>query len=209
MKRWISIIGMVLATALAARAELCAQCKDNMYVANVGQCVECQGHTSSGAFKLCKACSARLSQCEHCRAALAPAKVAPAPAPALALQGVTGQVVKLKGNFMPTIVSDNGTPPPRRKNEAPLAVPVYVFKGKVPVFAKPDPKHPALVKIVQADQDGLFKVALPPGEYTVVAEINGQLYLNSFDGQNNWSTVQVKEGQWTPWPIRDTSEAAF
>lgn len=54
-----------------ARAELCGKCKDMMFTADIGRCAECGGGTSSGALKLCKACSAKLKQCEHCRASLA------------------------------------------------------------------------------------------------------------------------------------------
>ena len=58
-------------------AELCGKCKGGMYIMSVGKCVECGGFAGSGAFKLCKACSAKLGQCEHCRAALRPAKAKP------------------------------------------------------------------------------------------------------------------------------------
>jgi hypothetical protein len=51
-----------------------------MYTMDTKQCPLCQqGWTGSGAFQMCQACSARLGQCEHCRAALGKA---PAPATA-------------------------------------------------------------------------------------------------------------------------------
>ena len=59
--------------AATAAAELCPKCKGKMYITSVGKCAVCGGHTSSGAFKLCKKCSTRLAQCEHCRAPLKPA----------------------------------------------------------------------------------------------------------------------------------------
>ena len=128
----------------------------------------------------------------------------PAP-PATATQGITGKVVKLKGDFMPTV--GEGKRP--GISVTPLAVPVHVFSGKLKPFEKPDPEHPALVQTVQAGKDGVYKVALPPGEYTVVAEINGKLYLNSFGGDGSWSTVEVKQDKWTTHDIEDTSEATF
>ena len=68
MTRWLTLFGIILVSALAAQAELCAQCKEGMYTADIGKCVACGGTTGSGAFKLCKPCSGKLGQCEHCRA---------------------------------------------------------------------------------------------------------------------------------------------
>ena len=118
-------------------------------------------------------------------------------------QGVQGRVLKLTGNFMPSIGG-----PPGGKTQ-PLAVPVHIFKGSLRPLAKPDPKHPALVTIVQADKDGRYRAALPPGTYTVVAEIDGKLYLNLFLGEGTWGTVKVEKGKWIAWDIKDTSDAAF
>ncbi len=67
----------VLVLAAPAGAELCEKCKGKMYPANVGQCVVCGGFTGSGAHKLCRKCSAKLGQCEHCRSPLKGAKIAP------------------------------------------------------------------------------------------------------------------------------------
>ena len=125
-----------------------------------------------------------------------------AAAPAEEKQGITGKVLKLKGDFMPG-------PEPAKGTREPLPVPVWVFKGTVKVFEKPDPKHPSLIKTVQADKDGTYRVGLPPGEYTVVAEIDGKLYLNRFTGDGNWATVKVEADKWTTFNIEDTSGAAF
>lgn len=198
MKNLLSIVGILLATALAAHAELCGQCENRKFHVDAGKCVECEGENSSIWLKLCQRCSNKLSQCENCRSVV---KITPPPGP----QGVQGKVMKLKGDFMPLI----GTPEPGRNSTTPLAVPVHVFKGKLKVFEKPDAKHPSLVKIVQSDKNGKYQLVLPPGEYTVVAEINGKLYLNTFESDGRWSSVNVKADQWTRQIIDDTSDAAF
>jgi len=78
--------------ASSALAELCPKCKGKMYIQNIGKCVACGGHTTSGAFKLCPKCSAKLGQCEHCRAPLAPA----IPKDAIALdEKANGKTVKV------------------------------------------------------------------------------------------------------------------
>jgi hypothetical protein len=50
-----------------------------MYTMDSKQCPLCkEGWTGSGSFQMCKACSAKRGQCEHCRAALgAASKVSP------------------------------------------------------------------------------------------------------------------------------------
>lgn len=198
MKKPLSIVAIILAATMAARSELCGKCEGRSFHVDAGKCVECQGESSSIWLKLCQRCSIKLGQCENCRSEV---KINPQPGP----QGIQGKVSKLKGDFMPRI----GSPEPGRNSTTPLAVPVHVFKGKLKAFEKPDPKHPALVKIVQSDKNGEYQLVLPPGEYTVVAEINGKLYLNAFDGEGRWSSVTVKADQWTRQIIDDTSEAAF
>ena len=122
-------------------------------------------------------------------------------------QGIAGKVVALKGNFMPGPGAKGG------KRE-PLSVPVHVFRGTVEVTDKPDPKNPALVKTVKADEKGEYRIGLEPGEYTVVAEIKGKLYLNIMEidsktGKTVWPRVTVEAGKWATWNIEDTSAAAF
>jgi hypothetical protein len=123
-------------------------------------------------------------------------------------QGVTGVVVALKGNFMPGI---GGRPGGSR---TPLAVPLHVFRGKLGPFEKLDAKHPAPLKTVRASAKGEYRVALAPGEYTVVAEIGGKLYLNlqQMDQKTRkavWASIVVSTGNWLTWNIEDTSQAAF
>ena len=122
--------------------------------------------------------------------------VAAEPAPK-AEQGVTGNVLKLSGNFQPQAVFEGEAPPPARGGKEFLRVPVHVFKGSIEPFAKPNPKHPQLVTIAKPDKAGVYRVPLEPGEYTVVAEIDGKLYLNlmTFDAATKkaaWATVLVK-----------------
>lgn len=74
---------LVLAWASALPAALCEKCRGKMYTTDIGVCISCGGHTSSGAFKLCAKCSAAQGRCEHCLGPLAaaPQPVPPQPAP--------------------------------------------------------------------------------------------------------------------------------
>lgn len=126
-------------------------------------------------------------------------------------QGIEGQVVALEGNFMPGPVVPGQLPGGSKK---PLSVPVHVFRGKIEARERPDPKHPALIAVVKSDDKGAFRVPLPPGDYTVVAEIEGKLYLNIFEfdaaeRKRVWPTVKVEPRKWSRWIIEDTSKAAF
>lgn len=69
--RAMMVMAFLAAAAGQAGAELCPNCKGKSYIKNLGQCVECESITTSGAFKLCMKCSRKLNQCEHCRAPLA------------------------------------------------------------------------------------------------------------------------------------------
>lgn len=70
--RWLLGLAFVGLLGPMAWADLCAKCKELAYTDDVGKCVECGAPTSSGAFKLCRRCSAKLGQCERCRAPLKP-----------------------------------------------------------------------------------------------------------------------------------------
>jgi inhibitor of cysteine peptidase len=78
---WLSV-ALILGMVRVAGAELCEKCKGKMYTQDIGTCTQCGGHTSSGAFKLCGKCSAKLHQCQHCLAPLGtPADAAAQPPP--------------------------------------------------------------------------------------------------------------------------------
>ncbi len=72
----IGIAALVCMWSVPARGELCPKCRGRMHTTDIGRCVNCGGHTSSGAFKLCRECSAKLGECECCRAPLGGAKPA-------------------------------------------------------------------------------------------------------------------------------------
>lgn len=68
MKKLAIAFVVVMFISAPAVADLCRKCRGKMYTMDVGKCEVCAGHTSSGSHKLCRTCSRRLGQCEHCRA---------------------------------------------------------------------------------------------------------------------------------------------
>lgn len=67
MKKLLTVFAAVLMGSSTAWADLCTACQGMGFTADIGTCVDCGRDTSSGAFKLCKGCSAKRNQCEHCR----------------------------------------------------------------------------------------------------------------------------------------------
>lgn len=131
----------------------------------------------------------------------------PGPAPSAPSKGgdtgVTGLVIRVEGDFMPP------TPPGYQGTRTPIACRVFVFRGEVKPFSEPNLKHPALVAVVNTDAEGRYAVDLEPGTYTAVAELDGKLYYNGFNGGGNWSSFTVKKGAVTNWPITDNSRATY
>jgi inhibitor of cysteine peptidase len=94
--------GVILSMASfppAAQAGLCADCRDKVFIQNVGACTRCGAATTSGAFKLCRKCSAEFRQCEACGAALPAAGAAgdarPVPRAIEVGEGTTGRYFEL------------------------------------------------------------------------------------------------------------------
>lgn len=113
LRTWASVaaclcVVVILSLASRAGADLCKDCKGKAFIANVGACTNCHGTTSSGSFKYCRACSAKLGKCEACGQALtaAPpvatvspvAQPAPAPATSAATQPSSGPAKPEKVN---------------------------------------------------------------------------------------------------------------
>lgn len=142
-----------------------------------------------------------------CGAPASPKPQPPTPmspsAPATGAQGVRGTVVRVEGDFMPPL------PEGYQGTITPLACRVFIFAGKIKSDTPVDEKHPDLRAIVKSDAAGHFTAALEPGTYTVVAELDGKLYLNSFDGDGFWTTITVESGKFIDYKIADNSRATY
>lgn len=115
-------------------------------------------------------------------------------------QGLRVKVVKLVGDF---------TMEPVTGRRLPECVPVHVFRGRVQPFEKPDAAHPALLQVVVPGADGRFALPLPPGEYTLVLELDGRLYLNNWLADGCWAIAEVEARRWTDYSIENVLEAIF
>lgn len=116
---------------------------------------------------------------------------------------IRGRVTKLVGKNMPIFR--------KTKKGTPLkGIPIYVLAGKVRPFANIKDRQPlSLMLTAYTDQQGRFEFSIKPGLYTIVAEINGKLYLNHYIDNGFWWYVYIHEDQIMNYDITDTSEATF
>lgn len=125
-------------------------------------------------------------------------------------QGISGFVVYLSGNQMPTNQSDQS-----RGNSQPVRTKIWIFSGKILSTGSPRwpldkaQKHPRLIGWTMSDANGKFQVGLPSGEYTVLAEYGTDLYLNKFLGDGSFASVQVINNQVTEVQLFNDENAAF
>lgn len=124
-------------------------------------------------------------------------------------QGISGTVLRLSGDHQPTVDKIIS----RRKTE-PIKTNVWIFAGRIPASGTHWPVaqaqgHPQLIKQIGSDDQGTFFVELPPGEYTLLAEYDDNLYLNSFLGDGAYGTVQVKAGEVVSIQLINTEKAYF
>lgn len=125
-------------------------------------------------------------------------------------QGISGFVIYLSGNQMPTNQTDES-----RSNSQPVSTKVWIFSGKIMGTGSPRwllekaQKHPSLIGWTVSDSNGKFKVGLPPGEYTLLAEYGSNLYLNKFLGDGSFASVQVTTNQVTEVQLINDENAVF
>jgi hypothetical protein len=121
-----------------------------------------------------------------------------------------GHVYEIKGNRMPS----PGVKLPDPKG---IKTKLYIFElTNDSQIIKPDqsPFYSAintrLVKIVETDENGYFKIKLPEGKYSLFTKHeDGRFYANSFDMGNNIQPVEVKRGKVTEVTVKVDYDAAY
>jgi hypothetical protein len=124
-------------------------------------------------------------------------------------QGISGTILRLSGDQMPTIDTTS-----LRTKPEPIKTTIWIFSGRIPAQGTNWPvaqaqKHPHLIKQISSDSQGNFLVELPSGEYTLLAQYDDNLYLNNFLGDGSYGTVQVTNGQIVNIQLINTEKAYF
>lgn len=125
-------------------------------------------------------------------------------------QGVRGAVRKVTGDQLPSNPEQ-----PSAGNTELVQTTVWVFAA--PISGNGSPRwpiaeaeqHPQLVRQVESDRNGCYQVELPPGEYTIFAQYDDYLYLNSFQGDGSYLSVEVLPNQLTEINLTNTENAFF
>ncbi|NEZ63427.1 hypothetical protein D0962_11625 [Leptolyngbyaceae cyanobacterium CCMR0082] len=128
-------------------------------------------------------------------------------------QGIQGKVIQLSGDFMPQI----GATGESQNSQSALATNIWVFTGKIqPEILDPQwistvnaRDHAQLLQVVESDSNGEFSIALEPGVYTLFSQNNEALYLNSFDGEGYYASVDVKTGAISAVELVNSEGAVF
>lgn len=126
-------------------------------------------------------------------------------------QGISGQVLWLEGNFMPTI--DAGSNRKRNQGE-PVAREIHIHEltnvGDVVqdglFYSQINSK---LIETVQSDEEGHFQVQLSPGRYSLFVKEEKGFFANIFDIDNNINPVEVKEDEITEITVKINYKAAY
>jgi hypothetical protein len=112
--------------------------------------------------------------------------------------GLEGHVYYISGNQMPS---------PEEKPSAPKGVKttLYIYdltninqvnrEGQTAFYNSISTN---LVKKVETDENGYFKVKLNPGSYSLFVKKDEQFFSSQFDEKNNIHPVEVKPGKTTP-----------
>ena len=124
-------------------------------------------------------------------------------------QGIEGYVVRISGNQMPS---------PDRKPSTPKGIKttLYIFsltnlnqvtkQGQSSFYSSIQTK---LVRKIQTDSNGHFKVALPVGHYSLFVKKDTLFYANWFDADNNIAPVEVTAQKMTKVEFKFDYDASY
>jgi hypothetical protein len=111
--------------------------------------------------------------------------------------GIKGHVYLEAGNRMPTI----GEPLPEPRG---IKTSLYIYELTNINDVQRDGQsafyhsiNTSLVKEVETDDKGYFRVKLKPGNYSLFVKKGDRFYSSQFDEKNNIHPVQVKPGKMT------------
>lgn len=109
-------------------------------------------------------------------------------------QGLKGHVYLVRGNQMPSPDRPSSQPPGMKTT-------LYIYEltnlsqvSRDGAFYKSISTR--LIKEVKTDQNGYFKIKLPPGQYSLFVKKDDLFYSSVFDDKNNIHPVEVRKGEW-------------
>ncbi|MEQ1588017.1 MAG: carboxypeptidase regulatory-like domain-containing protein [Cyclobacteriaceae bacterium] len=125
----------------------------------------------------------------------------------LSKQGIVGQLDWVSGNQMP---GPDKMPPTRQGVMREVQIYELLNLNDVEIEGAFIRKvNKPIVKTTFSDKNGLFKVNLPSGAYSILIKVEGGLFANQFDQNNNIQHVIVKEKGFSRVTIKINYKAAY
>jgi hypothetical protein len=124
-------------------------------------------------------------------------------------QGIEGHVYRISGNQMPS---------PDQKPNPPKGIKTTLYIYALTNLSQAEKQdqgpfyhsiHTKLIKKIQTNSAGYFKVELPVGHYSLFTKKDSLFFANSFDGANNISSVQVVAQKMTSVTFKIDYDAAY
>ncbi|RIJ37449.1 carboxypeptidase-like regulatory domain-containing protein [Pontibacter oryzae] len=116
--------------------------------------------------------------------------------PAPVEQGITGKVLWVAGNQMPSPDA-----PPSKGRGVQRTMYVYELTNSSQTTSTDGVFHAniqaKLVAQFTTDANGSFSVSLEPGKYSLFSKEEKGFYANQYDGENNVFPIEVQQGQVT------------
>lgn len=125
-------------------------------------------------------------------------------------QGIIGQLIWLEGNLMPTPEANARAIPQGQTVQRQ----VVIYEITKTSQAKKDGNfysdiETKLVKEVMSDKNGIFRVSLEPGKYSLFVKEPQGLFANVFDGYGHIMPVEVFKDEITEVKIEINYMAAY
>jgi hypothetical protein len=124
-------------------------------------------------------------------------------------EGIKGKIYRVQGNQMPS--PDEPPPAPQ-----PLKTTLYIYEltnisqvKKAREGSFYTTINTKLIKEVQSDKKGAFKIKLPPGQYSLFIKKDSLFYANLFDDKNNIAPVTVEKGKYTTVDVKADYDAVY
>ena len=105
--------------------------------------------------------------------------------------GIHGTVTLRTGNCMPGIVGLETGPDLHPCVQTKISRKIYVYLPSKIDFKTDEKTLSKLIRTTQSDSEGNYKVDLPPGDYSVLVDDNGEKYCNRFSLDKTLCLVQV------------------
>ncbi|MEJ8842433.1 hypothetical protein WG954_08560 [Lacibacter sp. H375] len=122
-------------------------------------------------------------------------------------QGVKGHVLRIRGNQMPS-----PDLPVSQGIAFKTTLYVYELTNRSQVTERNGfytMVSTKLVKQLETNEDGSFKLKLKPGKYSLFIKKGDLFYANLFDSDNNIFPVEVKKGEWTEVDFKADYDAVY